>query len=149
MIPLEFRLIALLVVVIGLWAGFKHEVSLHDASVKAGLVAAQLAQQAAKDQAVSAAQTEIGNESQRMATRARDDALLGADSHVRLSERFTTALGPGISAPHGAGPAASSPSDLPADVFRRIDEAAGQLAIAADDSYIAGLSCERKYEALK
>lgn len=48
-----------------------------------------------------------------------------------------------------AGPAASSPADLYADVSRRLDEAADGIAVHADDTFIRSTACEGSYEALR
>lgn len=48
----------------------------------------------------------------------------------------------------GSSTPASSPGDLLADVQARLEEAAGQLADAADNSRRAGQLCERSYDAL-
>jgi len=45
-------------------------------------------------------------------------------------------------------PPASAPGDLLADMQRRLDEAAGELAAYADSARIAGQLCERSYDAL-
>jgi len=50
--------------------------------------------------------------------------------------------------PAEPGPPASAPGDLLADVQRRLDEAAGELAAYADSARIAGTACERSYDAL-
>ena len=48
----------------------------------------------------------------------------------------------------GAGPAASSPGDLLADVLGRMDEAGRQLAAEADRRGVAGAACESGYGSL-
>ncbi|MBN9093915.1 DUF2514 family protein [Pandoraea pnomenusa] len=49
------------------------------------------------------------------------------------------------SAPTGGG---TDPLDLLAGLFSRADQAAGDLAKFADAAHIAGLACERSYDAL-
>ncbi|VVE78220.1 DUF2514 family protein [Pandoraea sputorum] len=55
------------------------------------------------------------------------------------------------SAASGSTPADSGtdPLDLLAGLFSRADQAAGDLAKFADAAHIAGLACERSYDALK
>jgi len=53
---------------------------------------------------------------------------------------------PGVAA---AGPAASSPGDLLADVQRRMGAAAADVVGFADDASIAGALCAANYDALK
>ena len=55
------------------------------------------------------------------------------------------AVNPGAAPP---GPAASSPGDMLADVLRRIEDAAGQLAAVADERGAAGAACAAAYGAL-
>ena len=55
------------------------------------------------------------------------------------------AVNPGAAPP---GPAASSPGDMLADVLRRIEDAAGQLAAVADERGAAGAACVSAYGAL-
>ncbi|WP_150690076.1 DUF2514 family protein [Pandoraea communis] len=49
------------------------------------------------------------------------------------------------SAPAGGG---TDPLDMLAGLFSRADKAAGELAEFADAAHIAGLACERSYDAL-
>lgn len=62
----------------------------------------------------------------------------------RLADRERTCH----SATPGAGQAAGSGAVLLADLFRRADERAGELAAAADEARTRGLACERSYDAL-
>lgn len=52
------------------------------------------------------------------------------------------------SAPVGGSPSAGDPIGVLADVLSRADERAGKLAEFADAAHIAGLACERSYDAL-
>lgn len=52
------------------------------------------------------------------------------------------------SAAAAGGASAPAAADLLADVQRRLDEAADRTARFADDSRIAGLTCERSYDSL-
>ncbi|QOW12262.1 hypothetical protein S96127_4431 (plasmid) [Yersinia pestis] len=49
----------------------------------------------------------------------------------------------------GAGQTAGSGAVLLAELFRRADERAGELAAAADEARTRGLACENAYNALK
>ncbi|MBY0469276.1 MAG: DUF2514 domain-containing protein [Burkholderiaceae bacterium] len=91
------------------------------------------------------------NEKTAAALADRDRAL---SSHDRLQQRFA-ALAPGgcrasqDPAAAGSGPPAARADDLRADVFRRIDQAAGQLAEYADGARGAGETCEQSYDSLR
>lgn len=82
------------------------------------------------------------------------DARTARDSAGRLQQRVSKLIADSRRAtPHpttgSTGPTAErDPLDLLADVQRRIDEAAGQLAEYADAARIAGSACERQYDAL-
>lgn len=82
------------------------------------------------------------------------DARSARDSASRLQQRVSKLIADSRrAAAHptagSAGPTAErDPIDLLADVQRRIDEAAGQLAEYADAARIAGSACERQYDAL-
>jgi hypothetical protein len=100
----------------------------------------------------AAAQKEITDEAIRMASRARADVAVADAAHGRLSDR-AAAVASRCSAtfypPASAGSApAANPGDLLADVLRRADEAAGELAAFADQAHAAGLACERSYDSL-
>ena len=51
-------------------------------------------------------------------------------------------------APAGPGPAAPGAGDMLADMLRRIDGAAGEIAAHADRAMIAARACERAYDSL-
>lgn len=78
---------------------------------------------------------------------ARRDAAAARGTADRLREHFAAAAA-ASACPAYPGPAASSAADLLADVQRRIDEAAGELAAVADERGIAGAACERAYDSL-
>lgn len=48
----------------------------------------------------------------------------------------------------GAGPAGGVAADVLAELFRRADDAAGELAAALDAAHARGLACERAWAAL-
>lgn len=76
--------------------------------------------------------------------RADADAA-GRDLRVRLA----TAVAAARAAPAGGSEAAGDPIGVLADVFQRADDRAAVLADFADRSRVAGLACERSYDALK
>ncbi|WP_425591458.1 DUF2514 family protein [Brenneria nigrifluens] len=53
-----------------------------------------------------------------------------------------------ISATASAGAARASTAILLADVLQRADDRAGELAAYADRARVAGLTCERAYDAI-
>ena len=75
--------------------------------------------------------------------RAAADGLRADLAHYRAAAR--AASHPCAAA---AGPPASDALDLLADLLTGADEAAGELAAAADLAHAAGLTCERSYDAL-
>jgi hypothetical protein len=88
-------------------------------------------------------------------TRAADRARAGADAAAAGLQRRVAQLAASCHRPAGsAGPAASGTSTadagpLLAELSRRIDETAGELAAIADARGIAGAACERAYNALR
>ena len=94
------------------------------------------------------------DEAESKAAQARSDALAADVASGRLRQRFA-ALAATCSRPasdHPAviseRPAAEPPSDLLAELFRRVDERAGELAAYADAARIAGSACVQSYDAL-
>jgi len=114
--------------------------------------------QADRFRATEQAWRDAQNENATLARRARDLAAQHADDAVaaagRLRERAAvvaaacrpTARDPAAVA---AGPAASSPGDLLADVLGRLDEAGRLVARFADAASISGEQCAADYEALR
>lgn len=107
--------------------------------------AEELRRQAAINEVTENAQTEID--------RARADAAAAhaaADSLRDQAQRLAAAAGKTCSnpSPAAAGKAAGSAGLVLADVLGRADDAAGELAAVLDRSRIAGLACERAYDAL-
>jgi ABC-type Na+ efflux pump permease subunit len=64
---------------------------------------------------------------------------------AKYSAAIRAATNPGAGK---GGPPAAASLDLLVGVLQRSDEATGELARFADDSRIAGLACERSYDAL-
>lgn len=98
-------------------------------------------------------QTEVANAAKKDADVARADARAADDVAGRLRKRVTELLAAGrlsgsATTPGGGAPAVGDTDALLAELFRRADERAGSLAADLDASRIAGLACERSYEAL-
>ncbi|VVE85813.1 DUF2514 family protein [Pandoraea sputorum] len=94
----------------------------------------------------------ISQDAKQSADNARADARasdIAADGlRKRVAELVSAARHPAASsgsAPAGGG---ADPLDLLAGLFTRADQAAGDLAKFADAAHIAGLACERSYDAL-
>ncbi len=84
--------------------------------------------------------------------RVRADERAAADRRVRHTAKEFAARN-GCAARYtgvaGAGQAGADPLDLLAQLFSRADDRAGELAAIADRARVAGLACERAYEALR
>lgn len=96
---------------------------------------------------------EVSKNAQAQIERAEADAaaaIAAADGLRQQAQRLAAAASkPACSAsPTNAGKAASSPGVVLADVFGRADQRAGELAAAYDRARVAGLACERAYDAL-
>lgn len=105
-----------------------------------------------EEQRRTAAQTEIANVAKKDADVARADARTADAAADRLRQRVDQLL---VAARAGKDPVAASggaaagdPLGMLADVLERADRRAGILAEYADAARIAGLACERSYEAL-
>jgi hypothetical protein len=98
------------------------------------------------------AQKEAEDEATRQLEAARADAGAAADALRRLRQRVASDAARRAAASHPAAAPGGTPTepatDLPADMLGRLGEAAGQLAAHADAARIAGLACERSYDAL-
>jgi hypothetical protein len=98
--------------------------------------------------------SEIANEATQQAAVARADARAAGAAAERLRARVdqlvAASRAAGDSAVAGASPGqlGGDALDVLVDVLRRTDSAAGQLGEYADKLKIAGLSCERAYDAL-
>lgn len=95
----------------------------------------------------------IANETAQALIRARADGDAAVGVALRLRDRIAALMSAASrcaadSAATDGGEAARATDDLLADVQRRLDEASSVLARHADDARIAGLGCERSYEAL-
>lgn len=126
----------------------------HDAKRSAELFAADVEAARDEERRVIAAQRESLDVTITKLDQARADAAAASTAGDRLRAQFAAlaascrAAVPASPAPAGSAPATPSAGDLLADVQRRIDQAAGELAAHADAARAAGLGCERDYDAL-
>jgi hypothetical protein len=97
-------------------------------------------------------QTKATNEAIQQAERARADARAADAARRELFARATALANasrrPGDSGAVDGGASTGDPGHLLADVLGRADQRAGELAAYADAARIAGLACERSYDAL-
>lgn len=127
----------------GGWAGWDYR------DARAERERAEAVQEALKDEAALRGRMEeshartIDELARLRIDRAAADAA-GRDLRVRLAAAVAAAR----AAPPGGGEAADDPIGVLADVFQRADDRAAVLADFADRSRLAGLACERAYEAL-
>jgi hypothetical protein len=91
---------------------------------------------------------EIANEAERLAARARDAAVRSAVAGDGLRERAAAVAARCDTAAATGSTPAERPGDLLADLQRRLVDAAGQLATAADQARIAGDACVKAYDSL-
>ena len=123
-----------------------------DAAEKQRLADVQAAR--AEEQRRTQAQAEIANEATKQAAAAAADAVAAgaaADSlRARVARLVAAARASSHPATAGAGPGqpGGDPLDVLVDVLSRTDGAAGQLGDYADRLRVAGLACERSYDAL-
>ncbi|WP_061958211.1 DUF2514 family protein [Cupriavidus pauculus] len=107
-----------------------------------------------EEQRRTAAQTEIANVAKQDADTARADARAAGDAADRLRKRVEQLLAAAGSATDTglAGPSKGQPGgdplDVLVDVLGRSDRATGIVADYADRLKVAGLACERIYDAL-
>ncbi|WP_296228604.1 DUF2514 family protein [Ralstonia sp. UBA689] len=98
--------------------------------------------------------SEIANEATKQAAVARADARAAGAAAERLRARVDQLVAASRAASDSAAAGASSgqpggdPLDVLVDVLRRTDGAAGELGEYADNLKVAGLACERSYDAL-
>lgn len=101
----------------------------------------------------AAAQKESDDAAHAQLASAQADASAAGRALQRLRQRVAAdSAGRGAAADDPAAvperPAASSPSDLQADVLGGLGAAAGQLAAYGDAARIAGQACEREHDSL-
>lgn len=81
--------------------------------------------------------------------KARNERDLAESAGRDLRVRLNAAVAAARAASAAGGEAAGDPIGVLADVLSRADERAGVLADYADRARIAGLACERSYDALR
>lgn len=155
---LALVVIALLAYAGGRWQQGRTDAAAYEAErTKAALSAAvdqvkAVDRARAEEQRRTAAQTEIANAAINDAKTAQAHARVADAARRELLARATAlanaARRPGDSGAVIGGPSAGDAAVLLADVLGRIDARAGELAEALDASRIAGLACERSYDAL-
>lgn len=156
----------LVLVLLGAWAGYAWRDNtanaelaeckrLHAADREAAASAASAAEATyrAREAQIHAQHQEIVHDAHAQTNQARVDADRVRAALERLRRHLAAApAGGGGAAAHPAVASSSSPgsatADLPADLFGRLGEAAGELAAAADTARTAGAACERAYGAL-
>lgn len=146
-------LIVLGVLAAGVWAYGHRQHRAGKAEVRAEWDAARerqrivdTAERARRD----AEQLEVARAALDQAARDRADAAAAGAAADRLRHAYTAAVqrcGGAPAAPGGS--AAADARDVLADVQRRLDAAAGELAALADARGTAGAACERAYDALR
>ncbi|MGC5885747.1 DUF2514 family protein [Ralstonia pseudosolanacearum] len=98
--------------------------------------------------------SEIADEAKQQVDTAAADAGRARAESGRLRQRVaelvatSRAAGNSTAASTGQGQPGGDPLDVLVDVLRRTDGAAGELGEYADGLKIAGLACERSYDAL-
>lgn len=107
----------------------------------------------AEEQRRTAAVQKEADEAKSQLAQSRRDEAAARSAGERLRQRLAALAARACSAPGGApaadgGAAAAAAGNLLADVQRRLDEAADDLARFADAAAIAGRACERSYNAL-
>lgn len=121
---------------------------IHGAHAKA--IAAADAKERAREKQWQDAKQEAEHVATMARTRADADRRAADVAHHSLLDAARSAAQRAGACPatEPTGPPAPSPADLLADVLGRVDQVAGELAEAVDQSRIAGLACERSYDAV-
>jgi hypothetical protein len=123
------------------------------AEISAQWQAQREADQKAKDaeiERINAAHEKVVQDAKKQTQQAAAAAASANAAATGLRQRYAKLAAACAAASAVAGsPPASAPGDLLANVFRRIDEAAGQLAEVADQRRVGGLACEAEYDALR
>lgn len=104
----------------------------------------------AEEQRRQAEQTKVVADAKKQAQNALAAASAARTAGERLREQLAASRREacGNPAPPPGSPATGPTPDLLADVQRRLDEAQDGIALHADQGRIAGLACERAYQAL-
>ena len=106
-----------------------------------------------EEQRRQTAHQEIIDEADRKILAARSDAVIADAASGRLQQRIASLVAatreatrhPGIAAPSAP---AGDPVELLADLQRRANETAGDMARIADERGAAGSACEKSYDSL-
>ena len=157
LLPFELKAAAGLALIVALLLGLhlwissikREATAVCQASYQAAALKAEEAART-EEQRRTVAQSEIVNESQRLATRASSDRSLATDAAARLRERAAARSGQPACHPQaapGSAAAADAPG-VPADVLGRCGEAVGLFAAIADQRGIRGAACERINDSL-
>lgn len=145
-------LIVLAILGLAAWIGHDLEAA-GQAKAKAAQAeqaARDMAQARAREQALQTSKEESDREASTFNARAAADRGAAAGAADRLQQRFAAINGACVPPGAGAvapGDPASSAADLRADVQRRLDEAAGQLAAYADAVRSAADNAARQHAA--
>jgi hypothetical protein len=108
-----------------------------------------------EEQRRTAAQTEVANAARKETEGARADARAAGDAAGELRKRVDQLLAAAragsntTSAVSRPGERGGDPLDVLVGVLERSDRASGDLAEYADNLKVAGLACERSYDALR
>lgn len=98
-------------------------------------------------------QQEKLDEAEKQLTQERADRVIADAAAGRLQQRYAAAVAAAREAARNPAPAVGSTaaptSDLPADMFSRVLEIAGQYRDAAEAALTAGELAERNYDALR
>lgn len=142
----------------GRYQQYSHDKAVYAAKATAALLSATQAQEKAveaariEEQRRTTAQTEIADAAKKDADSARADAANASDAAGRLQQRVDDLLAAARAARDSTTASTSAPAGDPlgvlADVLTSADKRAGILADYADQARIAGLACERAYDAL-
>jgi hypothetical protein len=127
----------------GSWAGWQ----VRDAQAQRAIVKAQ-EDRDAEEQRRREAVDEIARETRDGGTRYAAARAAAAGAAERLRQRAQAAVVSARAAAAAGSAPAGDPIGVLADVLGRADERAGILAEYADRARVAGLACQRSYEAL-
>lgn len=149
LLSLELKAAACLVLLAGLWLGFHNFVKGEQAKGVATCEAQHVESDRIEEQRRLSAQSEIANESQRMANRRLADAVGLASAGDGLRNRVTAAIGPGLSASAATcGETVTKITGVCTDMLSKADARLQRLADIADDNYDHGKTCESGYDSL-
>jgi hypothetical protein len=136
-----------------LFVAHEKELGAADERAKSSAAAMKMAQDnAAKSAQIVATQQGAIHDAQLQASAARADASRAAAAgdayRMRLDAFVSASRGPKYPGPASGSAPASDPIGVLAEVLRSTDDFAARVAAEADANRIAGLACERSYDAL-